>query len=163
MSSYALVQGNTVIPPIFDGALPGWITLPNGDKVSGLQEGVITSDGVYSILPVQYDNAPINSQETGRSYAVSGGSVHVTRTWITSSPPKSTILYPLEFQARFTAQESAAIYAAAVGNAQLLGMLIQQASARYIDLTDPQTIAGVNALVSAGLLTQDRATEILTP
>lgn len=80
---FALIQsGTTVIPPIFY-SLPSWLTLPNGDQVSGLHEGVITSDGVYSILPAQYDTPPNNSQETGRSYSISDGAVQITRTWQT--------------------------------------------------------------------------------
>jgi hypothetical protein len=94
MVAYALVEnGTTVIDPIFGGALPQWITLPNGDHVSGLHEGVITTDGVYSILPVQYDAQPANSQEIGRSYSVTDGIVQVARTWEAvpvSVPPQIT-------------------------------------------------------------------------
>lgn len=94
-----LVQNNTtIIPPIYDGALPNWLTLPDGRQVTGLPRGtiqaggiVITTDG-YSILPAQYDAPQVNSQETGRSYSISNGVVQVTRTWQFIYAPQAVLV-----------------------------------------------------------------------
>ena len=77
------------------------------------------------------------------------------------APPVSTTLSPLQFIARFTAAEQTAIATAGQSNAQISLFLTRAAAADYIDLADPQTSGGVEALVSAGLLTQARTTAIL--
>ena len=79
---YALVENaTTVILPIFEGIIPNPLLLPNGDRILGVTWPWASQDGVYSILPVQYDASPENSQETGRSYSVSNGTVQITRAW----------------------------------------------------------------------------------
>lgn len=84
--SYALVQnGTTVIPPIFDGAIPNPLPLPNGDQVLGVTVSWTSQDGVYSIIPAQYDTPPANGVENGPcSYLVSKGIAQITRTWVLS-------------------------------------------------------------------------------
>jgi hypothetical protein len=77
--------------------------------------------------------------------------------------PQPVVLTWLAFRARFTAPEQAAIMAAALANAALFSFLLDAAGAAYIDVTDPRTVAGVQALVGAGLVTSQRATIILTP
>ena len=75
--------------------------------------------------------------------------------------PVNTDLSPRNFMARFTTAESAAIATAAQTNASVLTFMLQVSAADYINVTDPRTIAGVNALVTAGLLTSSRAPVIL--
>lgn len=75
----------------------------------------------------------------------------------------SSQMSPLAFMARFTAVEQAAIAAAAQSNAAMLLWLVQMAGAAFIDLVDPRTKQGVNALVSVGLLSAARGAEILMP
>lgn len=72
-----------------------------------------------------------------------------------------TQMSPLVFIGRFTAAEQAAVAAAAQTSAAMLLWLTQLSAAQYIDVTDPRTIAGINMLVTAGLLTADRVPEIL--
>ena len=79
------------------------------------------------------------------------------------APPAQTQLTPLEFMARFTQAESAAIAGAALGNAALFLWFLQAMGASYVDLTDARTKTGLDALVAAGLLTADREAAILTP
>lgn len=78
-------------------------------------------------------------------------------------PAPVTTVSPLEFMSRMTAAEDAAIATAAQSNAQVLLFLLQMSAATVIDLNDPRTIGGVNALAAAGLLTAERAKEILVP
>ncbi len=72
-------------------------------------------------------------------------------------------LSPLVFIGRFTPAEQSAIVTAAQSNAAMLLWLVQAAGAQYIDLTDQRTKAGLDALVTAGFLTAERETAILTP
>ena len=68
----------------------------------------------------------------------------------------------LQFLQRFTFDELVAIEVAAETNAGLRVLQRQQNAAEYIDVLDPNTIGGVQFLVSLGLLTQARAEIILT-
>jgi len=81
----------------------------------------------------------------------------------------------LAFESRLTTAEEAGIIGFALanynntGNPTLQGqaltifaLLRRQSNATYVDLQRSDTIAGVNALVSFGLLTSGRATTILT-
>lgn len=72
----------------------------------------------------------------------------------------------LAFRERFTTPELLGILSAASGTtteALMLQMMMQnQSLATYIDLTRTDTIAGVEFLVSEGLLTSTRANQILT-
>ncbi len=77
--------------------------------------------------------------------------------------PKPTRITPLSFMSRFTDAETAALHAAALGNAQIFGFMIMTAAAGEIDLTDARVKAGLDALVAAGLLAATREAEILTP
>jgi hypothetical protein len=71
------------------------------------------------------------------------------------------ILTKLEYMMRFTDAELAAIYTAAKQSVQVEVWLEKFKLAQEINLADTQTIAGVQALESAGLLDAGRAAEIL--
>ena len=87
---------------------------------------------------------------------------------------KPTRLTVLQFRQRFTLAEKAAIELAAIDTpaaaieqrqqaAMLRAVLADQAAAEFIDLADPGTVEGVQLLVQAGLLTEPRGAEVLTP
>lgn len=65
------------------------------------------------------------------------------------------------FMARFTTAELAGIYAAAASDVGVLVWTKLLEAATTIELDHPQTLAGVAALVTAELLTQERADAIL--
>lgn len=82
------------------------------------------------------------------------------------------VLSPLSFRRRFTKPERIGIEWAAVDRADqsteqrqfaaaLRSDLTDQAQAKFIDLEDPDVIAGVQALESIGLIGEGRAEEIL--
>lgn len=79
-----------------------------------------------------------------------------------SAVPISAEIAPLAFKKRFTAAERALIRAAAAANADLADWQESASMARLIDLADAETIAGMAALVAAGLLTAARRDAILT-
>lgn len=70
-------------------------------------------------------------------------------------------LSKIAFMDRFTLEEMAGIYTAAKTNVVVEIFLDKMKLAEFIDVADANTIAGVNALASAGLLTEARAAEIL--
>lgn len=74
--------------------------------------------------------------------------------------PKTT-LTKLEYMDRFTDAELAAIYAAAKTSVEVEIWLGRFKLSSKINLTDERTIAGVNALETAGLIATGRAAEIL--
>ncbi len=88
----------------------------------------------------------------------------------TPPAPPQTVFTKFQFRSRFTLQELVAIDNAGAnpdltaeqkGTLNTIGKNFEVAS--EIDLTHAQTIQGVGYLASVGLLTQERATQILTP
>lgn len=77
-------------------------------------------------------------------------------------PPRNA-LTRVEFLSRFTDAEQAAILAAYDTNAALRAWVERWRAAETIVVTDPHTIAGVQALEAAGLIAEGRAAAILTP
>lgn len=67
----------------------------------------------------------------------------------------------LEYMNRFTDAELATIYTVAKSNVQVEVWLEKFKAATSIDLTDPRTIAGVQALEAVGIIGAGRAAEIL--
>ena len=82
-------------------------------------------------------------------------------------PPPDTTLEPLAFMDRFTDAELEAIEAAAEPQSptarQLRIWKARMAAARFVDLTNPRTVAGMDALVASGVITAARRDAILTP
>ena len=70
-------------------------------------------------------------------------------------------LTSLGFMALFTASEQTAIAAAAIASPALLLWFFQAMGAQSISLSDPRTVAGIAALVGAGLLTAAREAQVL--
>jgi hypothetical protein len=73
----------------------------------------------------------------------------------------NTTISKREFLKRFTPTEYAAIKTAANANATLDWYWQQFLLAEFIDLADPDTVAGIQMLEGAGLLAPGRAAEIL--
>jgi len=67
-----------------------------------------------------------------------------------------------EFMLRFTAQERAAIRASGLSDPVIEDFLFLATAAHEVVADDPNTIAGMSALVSAGIITEARKQEILS-
>ena len=72
-----------------------------------------------------------------------------------------TIIDPDGFMARLTPAEQTAIATAGQTNAQVMLFLIKLAGAASVDTTGTILIKGLQTMVTAGLLTAPRATQIL--
>ena len=80
---------------------------------------------------------------------------------VQEGPAPAKIITKLAFMNRFTMEELAAIYTAAKSEVLVEVFLDKLKMAEYVDVADPQTIAGLQALAASGLLTEARVQEIL--
>ncbi|MGI4796791.1 MAG: hypothetical protein ACRYG8_22615 [Janthinobacterium lividum] len=82
-----------------------------------------------------------------------------------SAPAVKAVAAPkltsLQFMNLLTVSEQTAIATAAQSNANVLVWLLKISGATYVDLGDAATIAGVDAMATAGLLSAARAAAIL--
>lgn len=76
-------------------------------------------------------------------------------------PPPSRTITRLEFRNRFTMAEKVAIYTAANSSVEIKIWLDDLACAEFVDLFNEKTQQSVDALVQAGLITEQRKLEIL--
>ncbi len=74
---------------------------------------------------------------------------------------KPVRLTRLDYMRRFTLAEEAGIRVAARTDPMIEVILGRLSAAEYVDVTDPETMAGVDYLVSQGLLTAERKAEVL--
>lgn len=75
-------------------------------------------------------------------------------------PPAAQIT-PLQFIDRFTGSEQLSIAEATLQNAQVKLWYDKLLAASFVDLTDPRLSAGLDALVSFGLITPERKVEVM--
>jgi len=76
-------------------------------------------------------------------------------------PEQITQISRLDFMDRFTDTELAGVFAAAKASPAVEVWVEKVKAASSIDLTDPRTVSGVQALETAGLIAEGRADEIL--
>ena len=77
-------------------------------------------------------------------------------------PVLVSVITPLAFLNRFTDNEAKTIMALAKTDPDVELWWLKYNKAQDIDLNDPQTIAGVTSLETAGIISEGRASEILT-
>lgn len=75
--------------------------------------------------------------------------------------PPSTQTTPLQFIDRFTEAEQLGIVTATLGNAAVKLWYDKLLAASFVDIADPRLSAGLDALVSAGLLAPERKVQVL--
>ena len=75
--------------------------------------------------------------------------------------PPATSCTPLQFVERFTEAEQLAIVTATLNNAAVKLWYDKLMAASEVVFADPRLSAGMDALVTAGLITQSRSKEIL--
>lgn len=74
-----------------------------------------------------------------------------------------TVFTSLEFLDRFTEDEQLAVVSASMNIAEVKLWWDKMLAASYVDINDPRTAEGIDALISAGLLEAVRRDEVLTP
>lgn len=78
------------------------------------------------------------------------------------TPPK-TQFTSLEYLDRFTDAEQLAVVSATLQSPQVKLWYDRLLAASYIDLTDPRTEGGIDALISAGLIDASRKEALMQP
>jgi hypothetical protein len=78
-----------------------------------------------------------------------------------ANPVATHVVSYLELMNLFSAAEQEAIATLAQTDYEILLWMTAAAGAQYIDMADPRTIAGLNLLVSKGLIEAERVAEIL--
>lgn len=78
-----------------------------------------------------------------------------------TEPSSPRVLTKLQFLNRFTNEELAAVYTAAKTNVLIEVFMDKLKLAQEINLDDPQTVGGLQALAAAGLLSEARVQEVL--
>ena len=133
----ALVQNNVVV---------SIVTIPDDGGISYAQ----TSQGYQAAIDI---TATLPQPQVGWTFDGAN---------LISNGTNTTKITKLAFRERFTIAEMTGIYATMPTNFTLQAMIANQQVATFVDLSRSDTIAGVGYLVSIGLITQDRATAILT-
>lgn len=97
--------------------------------------------------------------------SVQPGDLYDPATGFTPAPPAEptprTRLSPLEYRQQFTFDEKAALYTAAESDPIVRMLIDDVAAAEYIELTDPQTVQGLQYLASIGVIAPHRIDVIL--
>lgn len=108
-------------------------------------------------------DALFSAQAQGKRFVVVDDHIEAVDPPPPPPPQPRTQIPPLEFFARFTDDEEMALATAATQNPRILLWFTKASAATIIDLTSDTTKAGVQALVEADIIAQDRADEILVP
>jgi hypothetical protein len=122
----------------------------------------------YPGTPADWQNTQIESNALVGDYDGAlylGDGVTKAFDWSTYTPPVPTyglIITPLALLNRFLPAEESAIRSAQASSTSIQGLMDRIHLAAFIDLTDPVTEGGINALVTGGLLTASRASAMLT-
>jgi hypothetical protein len=152
MSPYAILQDSSIVgfTNISEAVYAHWVATGNPKK------------DVYRLV-VQTEPPEVTDREIAvRSFVVNPTTVDVVWT----VRPKTAdelrkIFTAYEFLLRFTPQERAAFRAAANTDPLVADFQQLASAAQEVIGDDPMTIAGMNYLVSVGLLSQERSDEIL--
>ena len=106
-----------------------------------------------------------DTQEKLIAAAQAAGWTDITASWPPPEPPPAppTVIPAAEFLTRWQASEEIALATAMAGNPAILAGIIRSLARGTVDLTAAETTAWVAAVVTAGVLTPERATKILTP
>lgn len=124
-------------------------------------EGESISELAASFAPVQYWENRVK-QIASVTQGETGAVVFGTPT-ITPSPNPLESVTPLQFFERFTEAEQLAIVSATMQSAAVKLWYDKLIAATEVRFDDPRLPVGLTALVSAGLLTEERKTQVLTP
>lgn len=139
MSVYARVEGGVVVE---------LFTPPTNVPLASCFPSALTWVDVTAVSP-----AP----QQGWTY---DGAVFAAPPATPPAPPP-TIIPPSAFIDRFSAAEQQAVMTASQSSWQINLWLTKAVAATSVDVTDARTIAGMGALVTAGILTSARCAQIL--
>lgn len=86
---------------------------------------------------------------------------NVPQPYVPPTAPPITRFAPRDFLRRFTMAEYAAARQSA--NIAVQWALDNLIGAQYVDITDPETIAGLDLMVAEGIISAEKRSDLLTP
>ncbi len=113
------------------------------------------------------DQFQIGDQKYPRGWLLTAPTADITAAGITVStvadppPPPITVVSSLQFRQLFTDAERIAITQSGQTNVQIRAFLDDESAADTVHLSEPEVTAGLAMCVTLGLLTQERADQIL--
>lgn len=130
-------------------------------KAHIVKNGVVINTIEVASLDFQLpeDQTLINGEIGGIGWIYSGGILTAPAS-VTTGAPSITPFSSLDYLGKFTDAEYAAVRSGPMALQRGLDSLI---AAQFVDLDDPRTAAYLSGMVSAGIITEARKTELLTP
>ena len=148
MSVYFDIRNDAVAVIETDAPEAGWIKLtPKQSRLAARYR--VEAGKVVDAYPGKTDEEVL-------------AAIEATQAALTTPPAVPTrVITKLAFMNRFTMEELAAIYTAAKTEVMVEVFLDKLKLAEHVDVTDPQTRAGLQALAASGLLTEVRVQEVV--
>ncbi|MDD3675221.1 hypothetical protein [Thauera propionica] len=149
MNAYFDIRNGHIAIVETDTPEPGWIKLTSKQSRLAARYRLDEDGKVIDAFPGKTDEevlAAIAEQQAAQAQP-------------TASAPR--VLTKLQFLNRFTNEELAAVYTAAKTNVLIEVFLDKLKLAQEVNLDDPQTVDGLQALAAAGLLSEARVQEVL--
>lgn len=115
----------------------------------------ITAEQHMSLMQWQSEGKIITADENGYPVLIDPPP--------TPAPEPKSRFTSLEYLDRFTQDEQEAIVGATYSNVQIKLYYDRLLAATFIDLDDPRTEAGIDALIAAELLAPDRKAALMQP
>lgn len=125
----------------------------------GVVENVVIADGPLDVGGTWVDLTGVNPQP-GVGWTYANGVF--TPPPVPTPPVLPPVITKIAMITRFTDPEFVGVLSAAKTDVEVEGWYARFSAASVINLQDPRTVNGINMLVSKNLLTQARATAILT-
>ena len=152
MSLYAYVYENEIVEfkELPDDLYQSWVLEENPKK------------DVFKIVVFNDKPQTSNTQVAEESWVLNENSA--VQTWTVRDKTSSELIKKwtaYQFLLRFTAEERAAFRAASLTDPNVADFQQLAQAAQEVISNDPMTVAGMNYLVSLGLLTEQRKLEIL--
>ncbi len=136
------------------------VNVPGNIQAYGVDAGWTSPDGAYKLVPVAEFSPPTGDVISGAPTFSFDANGNVIVTYQVQPAPAPTVT-ALAFRQLFTSAERLAITTAGESNAAIREFMDDESASGEVTLTDPEVTTGVAALVTAGLLTQTRADQVM--
>lgn len=141
------------------------VNVPGVVYAQNVTVGYASPNGAFQVVAYDHFQPPVGKVAVGQpSYSVAavGQQFIVTETFAVADPPPPTpIVSAATFRGLFTDSEQLALATAAQTNPALRLLIDDSLIEQVVDLTSAKVAGGFSLLVTAGVLTQTRADQIL--
>ncbi len=124
---------------------------------------LLETDGALASAVLRDDGAIVPNDAGNRDWVEYLAWIAAGHVALPAAPIAKNIISVRDLLGRFTGPEQTALWTALSGRPQALGALLVHLADGAVDLTGPRVKALLDILVTAGVLTPERKTAILTP